>query len=183
MNVKTRVDALAREMGLTINPAEHARIPHLVSSQTFFKHFTATALHFMKTGLRVNTAKLTRETVLFCILLYLKPPTLALISANIEKRWGEASILFETGVEVLVKIDPLTEIFGPLTSRRARKLEKNISEPRIPISGKYAVLAKPVEATTPKYIVSNKWYVYTAEVNPIPYNIIELLSATVETEE
>jgi len=114
--------------------------------------------------------------------LYRRPPRLALVSARLASGIGEAVALVsvEGGWERwTLRFDGASTLFGAAKSvRRGVPVDTEVEGPYIPVSAVFMVL--PFEAPVGKKVMvvrgSAEWHVYEARENPLPYNLLAILT-------
>jgi len=114
--------------------------------------------------------------------LYRRPPRLALVSARLEGGRGEAVALINGGSSWErwgLRFDGASRLFGAAKSvRRGVPVDTEVEGPYIPVSAVFMVL--PFEAPVGKKVMvvrgSAEWHVYEARENPLPYNLLAILT-------
>ena len=150
--------------------------PPIVSDKDFISYFSRLLMLFNRVGARLSTSRLNRETIVFLVLLYAKPPKLAFTYLDVDGAF-RAEALLPKGKYRFLK-DGLTEILGPDIVFENVRFGKTLWDDYVPVSGMYLVSNEPLEKYKPKFKVEGKrtWFVYEVDGNPIPFNVLHLLS-------
>jgi len=150
------------------------RAPPVVSDREFLDYFMRLLMVF--DGCRLNTLLLDPETVSFLVLLYAKPPRLAFVHLDVDGSYRGQLLLSK--VRYSFYRDGLSDILGPRIRSESFRLGGRVLGDYVPISGEYLVVEGELEGYEPRHVVLGKrsWYVYEVAGNPIPHNVMYLLS-------
>ena len=147
--------------------------PPIVPEREFLSHFSRLLEVFGNR--RLSTALLNPETVCLLVSLYAKPPRLAFVLLDVGRSF-KVEVATPKGRYELYR-DGLSSLLGPGIRFTPRRLGRNLFGDYVPIAGEHLALCKRLEGYDPKYVAEGRrsWFVYEAQINPVPVNVAHLL--------
>lgn len=154
----SRVEGLEKELGMIVTPEPTFRI-RKASITDFIKHVEK-VIYILKT---VDTSEWNLRTRIFVLALYLKPPSLAFVRANVRGLVGEV-VVATTKNRYTMSFDNLSELFGSKKSKQPYKPSRIMTN-YIPVSADYLILKKDINGNwVYKVTYGNmRWYVYKSK--------------------